>query len=154
MLKSALIRMINSFMYAIGITTVVYFFITAGRDFVPLLPEYRVRFDNDTQALIVQLVLIGCMSAALGGGSVIMEMERLSLLAQSIIYFVLASVVWISVGCYCWCIYKYPQALASTLISYVVSYVICWVIQYKLCKKNIEQINRHLRDLENEKRVA
>lgn len=154
MLKSALIRMINSFMYAIGITTVVYFFITAGRGFVPLLPEYRVRFDNDTQALLVQLVLIGCMSAALGGGSVIMEMERLSLLAQSIIYFVLASVVWISVGCYCWCIYKYPQALASTLISYVVSYVICWVIQYKLCKKNIEQINRHLRDLENEKRVA
>lgn len=153
MLKSALIRTINSFMYAIGITTVVYFFITAGRDFVPLLPEYRERFDNDTQALIVQLVLIGCMSAALGGGSVIMEMERLSLLAQSIIYFVLASVVWISVGCYCWCIYKYPQALASTLISYVVSYVICWVIQYKLCKKNIEQINRHLQELE-EKRVA
>ncbi len=149
MLKDALIRMANSFMYAIGITTVVYFFITAGRDFVPLLPEYRERFDNDTQALIVQLMLIGCMSAALGGGSVIMEMKRLSLLAQSIIYFVLASVVWISVGCYCWCIYKYPQALASTLISYVVSYIICWAIQYKLCKKNIEEINRHLQEREN-----
>ena len=94
------------------------------------------------------------MSAALGGGSVIMEMERLSLLAQSIIYFVLASVVWISVGCYCWCIYKYPQALASTIISYVVSYVICWVIQYKLCKKNIEEINRRLQDFENEKKAA
>ncbi|MDE5873379.1 MAG: DUF3021 domain-containing protein [Lachnospiraceae bacterium] len=153
MLKNALIRMTNSFMYAIGITAVIYFFITVGRDFVPLLPEYRERFDNDTQALIVQLMLIGCMSAALGGGSVIMEMERLSLLAQSIIYFVLASVVWISVGCYCWCIYKYPQALASTIISYVGSYVICWVIQYKLCKKNIEKINRHLQELE-EKRVA
>ena len=153
MLKNALIRMTNSFMYAIGITAVIYFFITVGRDFVPLLPEYRERFDNDTQALIVQLMLIGCMSAALGGGSVIMEMERLSLLAQSIIYFVLASVVWISVGCYCWCIYKYPQALASTIISYVCSYVICWVIQYKLCKKDIEKINRHLQELE-EKRVA
>ncbi len=149
MLKDALIRMANSFMYAIGITTVVYFFMTAGRDFVPLLPEYRERFDNDTQALLVQLMLIGCMSAALGGGSVIMEMKRLSLLAQSIIYFVLASVVWISVGCYCWCIYKYPQALASTLISYVVSYIICWAIQYKLCKKNIEEINRHLQEREN-----
>ncbi len=149
MLKDALIRMANSFMYAIGITTVIYFFITTGRDFVPLLPEYRERFDNDTQALLVQLMLIGCMSAALGGGSVIMEMKRLSLLAQSIIYFVLASVVWISVGCYCWCIYKYPQALASTLISYVVSYIICWAIQYKLCKKNIEEINRHLQEREN-----
>lgn len=149
MLKDALIRMANSFMYAIGITAVVYFFMTAGRDFVPLLPEYRERFDNDTQALLVQLMLIGCMSAALGGGSVIMEMKRLSLLAQSIIYFVLASVVWISVGCYSWCIYKYPQALASTLISYVVSYIISWAIQYKLCKKNIEEINRHLQEREN-----
>ena len=149
MLKDALIRMANSFIYPIVITTEVNFFITAGRDFVPLLPEYRERFDNDTQALIVQLMLIGCMSAALGGGSVIMEMKRLSLLAQSIIYFVLASVVWISVGCYCWCIYKYPQALASTLISYVVSYIICWAIQYKLCKKNIEEINRHLQEREN-----
>lgn len=154
MLKNLIIRMINSFMYAVGITSVVYFFITAGRDFVPLLPEYREQFDNDIQALLVQLMLIGCMSAALGGGSVIMEMKRLSLLAQSIIYFVLASVVWISVGCYCWRIYKYPQALVSTLISYVVSYIICWVIQYKLCKKNIEEINRHLKKLEKDKRAA
>lgn len=149
MLKNILIRMINSFMYAIGITSVVYFFLTTVKDFVPLLPEFRARFDSDVRALIVQLMLIGCMSAALGGGSVIMEMERLSLVAQSIIYFVLASIVWIFVGCYCWSMHKYPQAFASTTISYIVSYFICWVIQYKLCKKNIDDINKHLEGINN-----
>ncbi|MDE6024016.1 MAG: DUF3021 domain-containing protein [Lachnospiraceae bacterium] len=150
MLKNVLFRMINSFFYAIGITTVFYFFITLGRDFIPMLPEYREKFPNDVRALVVQLMLVGGMSAVLGGGSVIMELERLSLVIQSIIYFIIAASVWFFVGCFCWSMNKYPKSFASTTISFIVSYVICWIIQYKICKKSVEDINNKLRDMNME----
>ncbi|MCM1273524.1 MAG: DUF3021 domain-containing protein [Clostridium sp.] len=148
MLKRTLVKMINSFFYAIGITTVVYFFITAGGNAVMMLPEYREKFPNDVRALVVQLILIGCMSAVLGGGTVIMELEKISLVAQSIIYFVLAAAVWFFVGCYCWSMHKYTLSFVSTTASFVVSYVICWVIQYKICKKAVDDINKKLREME------
>lgn len=150
MIKNVLFRMVNSFLYAIGITTVVYFFITSGRDLIPMLPEYTEKFPNDVRALVVQLILVGCMSAVLAGGTVIMELEKISLVAQSIIYFVIAAAVWFFVGCYCWNINKYPKAFVSTTASFIVSYVICWVIQYRICKKAVADINNKLRDMEGE----
>ena len=90
MVKNVLLRIINSFMYAIGITTVVYIIVIMISGQTPLLPDYARKFDSDVKALLVQLILVGAMSAALGGGTIIMEFERLGLLAQSAVYFVIS----------------------------------------------------------------
>lgn len=148
MLKGFLIRAANSFMYSIGMTTVIYVIVLKFFGITPLLTDYSTRFDSDVEALLVQLVLIGTMSAALGGGSILMELEKLGLIVQSAIYFVISLCVWLLVGDFCWCITKYPQAFVSVVVSYSVSYVICWVIQYRLCKKNIEEINKKIMELE------
>ena len=87
------------------------------------------------------------MSAALAAGTAIFELERLSLVAQSIIYFIVSSAVWIPVGCFCWGLNKYAVTVVSMSISYLFSYVICWVISYKSNKKNIQQINERLVEL-------
>ena len=150
MIKNLLFRIANSFMYAIGITTVVYTFIIFFTGGMPLLPEYAGRFDNDVKALLVQLILIGLMSAVLGGGSIIMELERLGLIVQSIVYFIISLCVWLFVGDFCWCIIKYPQAFISVVVSYTISYIICWTIQYRICKKNIADINKKLKELEED----
>ncbi len=148
MVKNVLLRIINSFMYAIGITTVVYIIVIMISGQTPLLPDYARKFDSDVKALLVQLILIGAMSAALGGGTIIMEFERLGLLAQSAVYFVISLCVWLLVGNFCWCIAKYPQAFVSVIVSYTVSYIVCWVIQYRICKKNIADINKKIMELE------
>lgn len=150
MIKNLLLRIVNSFMYAIGITTVVYIFIIFFTGGTPLLPEYAGRFDNDVKALLVQLILIGLMSAVLGGGSIIMELERLGLIVQSAIYFIISLCVWLFVGDFCWCITKYPLAFISVVVSYTVSYIICWTIQYSICRKNIADINKKLKELEED----
>lgn len=148
MVKSLVIKSVNSFCYSIAITTVFYAIIMGIFKQLPLLPEYEARFENDTVALLVQLVLIGVMSAVLAGGTVIMELEKLSLLAQSVLYFVISSPVWIAVACFCWGFAKYPLSAVSVCISYLVSYAICWIIQYKICKKNIDDINEKIQQLE------
>ena len=144
MLKNAFIRGINSFMYSVGITLIALYlplYFIDG-DYLPLLPEFIARFDNATEAFVVQLILIGLSSASLGAGSVVMEMERLSLLTQSIIYLIITGFVWILVGCYCWGLHKYPVTMIGVGCSYIISYTISWIVQYRICKKSIEENNQ------------
>lgn len=151
MLKKAFIRGTNSFMYAIGISTVIQMLLLSfvkGMD--PVLPEFGMHFPNLYTAVLVQNILIGFTSAAFGAGSVIMEMERISLVVQSILYFVLTALIWIPVGCICWGLHRYPGTMLVMGVSYTVSYVISWMVQFKQCKKNVEQINKKLLELRGE----
>lgn len=149
MVKNALIKGINSFMYAIGITVVIYCFVFcfSNGSYIPVIPEFASRFDSVTEAFCVQLMLIGISSASFGAGTVVMEMEHLSLLTQSVIYMLVTGVVWVSVGCYCWGLHKYPQTMLGVGITYVISYSISWIIQYRICKKSVEEINFMINEL-------
>jgi hypothetical protein len=147
MLKRALLRGMNSFIYAVAINVILALVITAivnKPDFVPLVPDYAAHFDSKVVALLLQFVLIGFTSAAFGAGSVILEIERWSLLKQSVIYFIVTTVIWIPVSIFCWGIDKYTAAFVSMICSYVASYVITWSIQYSLCKKSVAKINQKL----------
>lgn len=150
MFKNFIVRVVNSYLYAMGITGTVYAILLGITGKPPLMPEYSSQYSSEAEALLVQLLLIGCMSAALGGFTVIMEIERLSLLVQTGIYYFASLVVWLWIGNKCWCIFKYPQALLSTLLSYTVSYIICWTVIHRNCKKNIQEINQRILEMKGE----
>lgn len=156
MLKRALYRGINSFMYAVSIYNLILLTVVSvmgKEEMIPLVPEFAAHFSNPYQAVFVQNVLIGLISAIFGAGSILMELERLSLLVQSILYFLITTAVWVPVGCFCWGLHQYPQTMLSMGISYAVTYAISWIIQYRLCKKNVEQINEKLAQLREEQQV-
>ncbi len=157
MLKNSLIRGINSFMYSIGIYLLIQIIVTLivdpinnGREFIPVIPEFAARFDNPYMAVYVQFLLIGFTSAVFGAGSVIMELERLSLIVQSILYLIITMAVWIPVGCVCWGLHKYPTTMISVGLSYLIAYAISWGVQYRQCKRNIQEINRKLEEIRAE----
>lgn len=157
MLKKIFVRGINSFMYAIGIyvmiqTVVVAIVeaITGESGMIPVLPEFAAHFSNIYMTVYTQALLIGLTSAVFGAGSVILELERIGLIVQSVLYFLVTMAVWVPVGCFCWGLHKYPPTMISVGLSYVVSYSICWVIQYRQCRQNVEKINRKLSQLREE----
>lgn len=152
MIKKALTRGIHSFMYSVGITLTILCLamLFIDGDYAPILPEFASRFGNALEAFAVQIILIGLSSASIGAGSVVMEMERLSLVVQSLIYFIIAGAVWIVVGCFCWGIHKYPLSMLSIGCSFLISYAISWIIQYRICKKSVEDINRKINELKME----
>ena len=149
-MKNIMIRVLNGFCYAIAITVVVQMIVVfiTGTGF--MLPEYAARFDNMVTAYIVQLFLIGFISAVASAGSAIMEIKRIGLVVQSILYFVLMLGTWIPVACYLWGFHKYIASMVSCLLSIIVTYSICWGIQYKICVRDVAEINRRLQ----EKQVA
>lgn len=157
MLKNCLIRGLNSFMYSVGIYLILQILITAiihaitgHGEFIPVLPEFAARFTNPYMAVYVQMLLIGLTSAVFGAGSIIMELERLSLLAQSILYLIVTMAVWIPVGCFCWGLHKHPGTMISVGLTYLVAYSISWAFQYRQCKRNIAEINQKLEQIRAE----
>lgn len=151
MLKRSLLRGLNSFMYAAGINVVIYtiiMVISDDPDFLPMLPEYAAHFSSDLLALLVQCCLIGLCSAMFGAGSILMELERLSLLTQSILYFIITTAIWFPVSCFCWGLQKYPSSIIGVGFSYTISYIISWIFQYRSCKHDVEQINQQLKVLQ------
>ena len=63
---------------------------------------------------------------------------------QSVLFLLLMLAAWIPVACYVWGFHKYVMSMVSTLASIVVTYGICWGIRYKLCRRDVQEINQRL----------
>lgn len=148
--KIALQRGMKSFCYATVVNLIISILIVAcvnKPDFYPLVPDYQAHFTSPLLAFGVQCLLVGLTSAAFGAGSIIMEFAHWSLVKQSIVYFLVTAAFWIPVSVFCWGLGKYKSTFFSVTASYLVGYIISWSVQYKVCKKNIEDINRRLEEL-------
>lgn len=149
-MKTASIRGLQSFLYAVTINLVLEVIVTAvvnKPDFIPVLPDFAAYFSSPFLAFGVQCILVGLTSMAFGAGSVIMEFASWSLVKQSVIYFLVTATVWIPVSVFCWGLGKYKNTFYSITASYLIGYIISWSVQYKVCKKNISDINRKLEEL-------
>lgn len=145
-MKNVMLRFANGFCYGIAISVVIQLIVIVVTDIGFMLPEYAARFDNEVKAYAVQLLLIGLMSAISSAGSAIMEIKRLGLVIQSILYLLLMMGTWIPTACYLWGFHKYTMSMVSCLVSVLVTYGICWGIQYRICYRDVEEINRCLQD--------
>jgi len=146
-----MIRMANGFCYSIAITAMVQLIVIAISEKSILLPEYAARFDNEMLAFGVELLLVGFISAMASGGTVLLELKRPGLVVQSILYFLLMLATWIPVACFLWGFHKYVTSFVSTLLSMVVTYGICWGIQYRLCIRDVKEINERLQEQQGNK---
>lgn len=144
-MKNIIIRVMNGFCYAIAITMVVQLIVMCITGETVMLPEYEERFENPVVAYAVQLILIGFISSVAAAGTVILELRRPGLLMQSIIYLLLMLVTWIPVACFLWGFHKYITSFVSSVLSILVTYGICWSIQYKICMRDVKEINERLK---------
>ena len=144
MLKRILIRFVNGFCYSIAITLVIQAVVMLSTGKPTLLPEFAARFSGEVEAFAAQLLLIGAMSGVTSAGTAVFETKRMGLLAQSGVFLLIMLAAWIPVACLAWGFHKYIESMITTIASIVVSYGICWGIQYRLCRRDIEDINAKL----------
>ena len=139
---------LNGFCYSIAITLCIDLVVLTVTGKPVMLPEFVEKFQSETVALLVQLIFVGVMSGVTAVGGVIFELKRPGLLVQSLLFLLLMLAVWVPVACYVWGFHKYVASMISTLVSIVVTYGICWGIQYKLCRRDVQEINRRLNEKE------
>ena len=147
-MKNILIRFVNGFCYSVAITTVIELIVMKMIGHVPLLPEFAEGFADEVTAFCVQLLLVGVMSGVTSAGTILFELKRPGVLWQSVLFLLVMLAVWIPTACYLWGFHKYVASMISSLASIVVTYGICWGIQYKLCSRDVKEINQRLNQKE------
>ena len=150
MIKKAIYKGLSSFSYGVTINLILGILLTftigEGKT-APVVPEFAAHFPSDLIAFGVQCLLIGITAMSFSMGTEIMEIKSWSLVKQSIVYFIVTSAVWVPVSMFCWGFGKYMHSTITVICSYVTGYVISWYIQYRICRQDIEAINRKLEEL-------
>ncbi|SOC41805.1 DUF3021 domain-containing protein [Ureibacillus acetophenoni] len=122
---------------------IVLIFISLGIGngrFIAVSPSFEKLINHEVLAFILQNVgfaLIGITFALCG---LFFEIARWSMLRQYSMHIGVTSVVWIPIVFIIWP----PQSIWNILIlifNFMVPYVITWSIQYRVSKRDIEQIN-------------
>lgn len=112
-----------------------------GPGFSSMSPDYVALFPSPTLAAYVNILLYGVIGATFALAAYIYELERIGFVIQSIIYFVVTSVVCVAITTLLWQLHKYPTAFICTLIGYAATHVIMITIEYRRLRADIKVIN-------------
>lgn len=109
--------------------------------FMSALPSLITLCGNELIAVIVQTICSLIIGAAIGGASVIWEVESWSLLKQTILHFLVVSVSTLPIA---YGIYWIPHTFRGVVIYFAIFFFIyfsIWFIRYHAMKKRIRKFN-------------
>jgi len=142
-------RAFTSFLYSAVISMVCLLLVeiistAMGFRVVPMTPEFISYFSSETVALEVDILLYGVFGMAFGGMSFIFEKDKIGFVVQNIIYFVATALVWIPIISFIWQLWRYREAMISTIAGFLLSYLIVTVSTYAHTMKEVEEVNKAL----------
>ena len=145
--KEAVKRAIMGFIYGVFIGQTILIieslFMRDG-NFYPVAASLVNLAGTKIGAVIIQYFLTGIIGTTFAATTVIFEMDNWSLLKQTILHFVITSIVMYIAGFLCgW----FPHKLSSTLIwfgIFIVIYVIFWISFSSYYKNKVKKMNEAL----------
>ena len=143
MMKRLLCRFYHGFSVTMIVILAVHFIVAAKAGHA-VTPGFAARFSCETEAVLVQLVLVGVIGMAFAGAATLFEIERWSYLKQGIVHFLVTAAVWMPIAWICWSPVN-GLGLALTIIGWTLTYIVNWTVQSFLWKKKISEINRAMR---------
>ncbi len=148
MLKEIIKRASLGFMIGvfIGETILIFESLLAGNgNFYPISAYLSAHTNTELNAVIIQYFLFGIIGITFASSTVIFELDNWSLLAQTVLHFVITSVVMYISGFLCgW----FPHTTRSTIlwfVIFIIIYVIMWISFTIYYRKKTESINESLK---------
>ena len=143
MLNKIIKRAIMGFVYGvfIGQTILILESLNAGTGSFCPVSEYLVQHASSTlAAVIIQYFVTGLIGISFSASTVIFEIDKWSITAQTALHFVITFAVMLFAGFVCgW----FPHTLVSTLIwfgVFIVVYVIFWISFSSYYKKKVQNV--------------
>ncbi len=145
--KEAVKRAIMGFIYGVFIgQTILILESLMARDgnFYPVAASLVELAGTKIGAVIIQYFLTGIIGTTFAATTVLFEIDSWSLLKQTILHFIITSIVMYIAGFLCgW----FPHKLSSTLIwfgIFIVIYVIFWISFSSYYKNKVKKMNEAL----------
>lgn len=115
-----------------------------AENFISMSPEFRSLFPTPVIAAYVNLFLYGIIGATFSVMTFIYDVNKLGVVLQNIIYFLVTAPVAVGIAILIWQLHHYPEAIISTIAGYGLCYLIIGILQYRKLKDDIRQINEEL----------
>lgn len=147
MLKKFVKRAILGFMIGIfiGQTILIIESLMVGDGNFYAVSAYLVEHTKTRiAAVIVQYLITGIIGMTFASTTIIFELDKWSLLAQTALHFIITSIVMFFSGFFCgW----FPHTAVSTIIwfgVFIVTYIIIWISFMLYYRKKTKEINKAL----------
>lgn len=105
---------------------------------------------NETSAVILQLACSLVVGAVCGGSSVIWEIEKWSLLKQTLIHLAVIAVPFFGIGYVMNWMPHYLYGALGYVGGFIAVYLIMWISIYFSIKAKIKKINKQLHEIRQE----
>ncbi len=115
-----------------------------AENFISMSPEFRSLFPTPVIAAYVNVFLYGIIGATFSVMTFIYDVNKLGVVLQNIIYFLVTAPVAVGIAILIWQLHHYPEAIISTIAGYGLCYLIIGILQYRKLKDDIRQINEEL----------
>ncbi|MBQ8148429.1 MAG: DUF3021 domain-containing protein [Lachnospiraceae bacterium] len=113
-------------------------------EYYSCVPSLIEQFGTEINAVIVQLLLSAVLGAVFAGISVIWEIETWSIVKQSLIYFLIASVTMLPVAYLAHWMEHSIKGFLQYFGIYFCIFVVTWLVQYAIWRINVNKMNRKL----------
>lgn len=141
-------ELINKIASGLLVGIVICYLITIGisislgdGNFYPCVPSLIERFGNEITAVIVQTILSAVLGSGFAVSSLIWEKDDWSLFKQTSVYFVIVTILMMTVAYICeWIEHSVKGVLCYFAIFFAI-FIIVWVIQFVIWKRRISKIN-------------
>ena len=147
MLKKFIKRAILGFMIGIfiGQTILIIESLMVGDGNFYAVSAYLVEHTKTRiAAVIIQYLITGIIGMTFASTTIIFELDKWSLLAQTALHFIITSIVMFFSGFFCgW----FPHTAVSTIIwfgVFIVTYIIIWISFMLYYRKKTKEINKAL----------
>lgn len=127
------------------ISLVMSYFFTNG-DFSIANPMLIENSKSVFSASFLSICLVGLLGLIFGFASVVWEEEKLSILARTILHFLLTGLTMIFVGYKLYWFQKSFLSLAIFLAIYFLIYLGIWFIEYAIYKRDIASLNAKIKN--------
>ncbi len=111
-----------------------------------VVPELTAVCGSEINAVVVQALLSMLYGAAWAGASVIWEIERWSLLRQTVSHLIVCSLATFPIAYFAWWMPHNGAGIALYFGIFFAVYLIIWLAQYAAMRKRLKQINERIRD--------
>ena len=137
----------------IGITisliiTIIISLCTGHGDFYPAPHELIDWCGNPITAVVVQTICAALMGSIFGGASVIWDMEKWSLLKQSLVHFSVLSVSSFPLAYILNWLPHYLYGALGYIGAFLSVYIIIWISIYFSTKSKIKKMNKQLEEMQ------
>ncbi len=130
---------------AIGYTiSIVSSLCYAGGYYAPCVPVLIDKVGSEIGAVVLQAILCGLIGTWSAATSVIWDMERLSLMAQTGIYFILNASVMMSVAYFCYWMEHSIKGFLEFFAVFALIFIVIWVTELLIGKCLVKRLNTNL----------